>query len=472
MAEQPDNGDDAADAVDLAAYLAGLDHAALVGLLLERAANDAAFDARLRASATAATGAQPNLGAFRTALATAFETGGYIDYRDAHDYATRIGSVLDELQLLLDDGHPEHVMALSEYAVDLAETAVGHIDDSDGWMTQVAEQLQDLHLAACTEARPEQRALAARLYQRELAGGDLEVFYGAVETYAEVLGDAGLAEYRRLAQADWDALPSLGPGDSEHSWSSHRFSLTRIMLSLAKLSGDVDAVVEVLARDLSSAYDFVQIAETLHGAARYDEALDWALRGLSCHGYRDHGLAEFVAAAYHRDGRSEEAADVMRHAYEESPSVQSYRRLAAHAKRAGRWPAYRDDALAYLRQHTMRDPDHSLLVAVLLADGDVDQAWSAATTGGCLREQWLELARLRENDHPDDAIPLWRAEVTRAIAAMNNSSYADAVALIERIGRLMTAAGREDEFSPYVAALATEHRRKRNLMRLFAQRGW
>jgi uncharacterized Zn finger protein len=62
--------------------------------------------------------------------------------------------------------------------------------------------------------------------------------------------------------------------------------------------------------------------------------------------------------------------------------------------------------------------------------------------------------------------------VTPEIAAMSNPSYANGVALIERIGRLMTAAGRGDEFAPYVTWLATEHRRKRNLMKLFAKRGW
>ena len=62
------------------------------------------------------------------------------------------------------------------------------------------------------------------------------MFYGALETYADVLGKVGLAEYRRLAEAEWDALPALGPGDSEHTWSSGRFHLTQIMLSLADLS--------------------------------------------------------------------------------------------------------------------------------------------------------------------------------------------------------------------------------------------
>jgi uncharacterized Zn finger protein len=244
------------------------------------------------------------------------------------------------------------------------------------------------------------------------------------------------------------------------------------MLSLAGLSGDVDAVVEVLAHDQSSAYQFVKIAEALQGAARHDEALDWALKGLSLHGYDDHRLVELVAEERHRSGRPDEAVAVVSRAFEESPAVETYRRLKEQAMRAGLWQEQHDRAIRLLRKHTKSRRDSSLLVAVLLLDGEVEQAWEEATAGGCRRDQWLELARLREDDHPDDAIPLWREEVTREIAAMSNPSYANAVALIERIGRLMTAAGHDHEFTPYVAGIATEHKRKRNLMKLFAERGW
>lgn len=152
--------------------------------------------------------------------------------------------------------------------------------------------------------------------------------------------------------------------------------------------------------------------------------------------------------------------------------METYRRLKTHAERAGLWLNQHGQALALLRKRTKGQRDHSTLVAVLLLDGEVEQAWAEATVGGCRRDQWLELARLREDEHPDDAIPLWREEVTREIAAMSNPSYANAIVLIERIGSLLRTAGREEEFTPYVALLATEHKRKRNLMKLFAERGW
>ena len=53
------------------------------------------------------------------------------------------------------------------------------------------------------------------------------------------------------------------------------------MESLARVSGDIDELVAIKAKDLSSAYQFLRIAEILLGAGRKDEALTWAERGLT-----------------------------------------------------------------------------------------------------------------------------------------------------------------------------------------------
>jgi uncharacterized Zn finger protein len=475
--------------IDLAGYLAGLDHQALVDLLLERAAEDDLFDARLRMAAARAVTGAPSLGVFRHALDEAFIVNGYVGYREMYDYASNIGSVLDSLQDLLDDGHAEQVITLAEHAIDRAEDAVGYVDDSDGWMSGIAERLGELHLAACEAARPNPVTLARTLFEHERHDGDLEVFHGAARAYADVLGERGLAEYRRLAQQEWDALPALGPDDEREAWSSGRFRITQIMHTLAEVTGDVDAVVEVLVRDQSSAYQFVRIAEVLHEAGRYDDAMEWALKGLGAHGYADSRLVEVAAAEHHRAGRGDQAVQVVWTAYDAAPSLRTYRHLAEHAQRAGVWSDWHDRALELLRSRITKQPsgpqtrgrtkvwpapspDTSTLVEVLLFDRDVEQAWAEAKVGGCRREQWTELARLREDEHPADAIPIWQTEVDRQISAKNNQSYAEAVTLIERVERLMKAADRESEFTPYVEGLRVTHKPKRNLMKLFAERGW
>ncbi len=478
-----------ADAViDIRAYLAALDHDALVDLLVERAAKDDVFDARLRMAAARASAGPPPLAVFRHALDEAFVVRDYVDYRHMYDYASTIDSALDSLRELLDDGHAEAVIALAEHAIDRAEDALGYVDDSDGYMSGIAERLQELHRDACATARPEPVALARNLFDRERHSGDLDVFHDAAAYYADILGTEGIAEYRRLAKAEWDALPPLGPGQEERSYSARRFRITQIMETLAELTGDVDAVADVLARDQSSAYQFVRLADLYRNAGRYDDALAWAEKGLVLHGGSDSRLLDAAAEEYHRAGRGADAVRIAWDAYDASPALRTYHQLSEQATRAGLWSDRRDKAMTLLReriaqgqrkpargrvsQWAVSGPDSSTLVEVLLHDGEVELAWAEASAAGCRRDLWLELARRREGEYPLEATPIWQSEIERVIDTKNNQAYAEAVDLIARVRRLLIVANREADFAPYVGKLRTTHKPKRNLMKLFDERSW
>ena len=97
--------------------------------------------------------------------------------------------------------------------------------------------------------------------------------------YADVLGEIGLARYRRLAEAEWARIPSRGPGEEDDTdEDGDRFRVTSMMESLAQALNDVDLEIAVLSRDLSSAYGFLRLAQLCRDAGRDDEALDWAER--------------------------------------------------------------------------------------------------------------------------------------------------------------------------------------------------
>jgi len=260
------------------------------------------------------------------------------------------------------------------------------------------------------------------------------------------------------------------------------------METLAELTGDVDAVAEVLARDQSSAYQFVRIAELYRKAGRYGDALAWVEKGLALHGGSDSRLLEAAAEEYHRAGRGADAVRIAWDAYDNSPALRTYRQLAEQATRAGLWPDWHDKAIPLLReriakgtrapargrssQWAVQGPDGSTLVEVLLYEGEVELAWAEASVAGCRRELWLELARRREGEHPLEAIPIWQGEIERVIDAKKNQAYAEAVDLIVRVRRLLIAADREAAFPPYVARLRKTHKPKRNLMKLFDQYQW
>jgi hypothetical protein len=137
-------------------------------------------------------------------------------WADVHD-------VVDRVETLLDDGDPAEVVDLCQWAVTYLEDSASEIAESDA-AYEVAERLGALHLRACRAARPAPLGLARWLFATEFRG-DLGAVAGGAEAYADVLGPAGLAEYRRLADNAW-----RGPCQAD------RFRLRPIMTSVARAS--------------------------------------------------------------------------------------------------------------------------------------------------------------------------------------------------------------------------------------------
>ncbi|HZJ50967.1 MAG TPA: hypothetical protein VFF07_08975, partial [Actinomycetota bacterium] len=362
---------------------------------------------------------------------------------------------------------------------------LGRVDDSDGYMGGIKDRVCELHHEACATARPDPEPLAQRLFEWELYS-EWETFYGAVETYADVLGDEGLVVYRRLAEEVWAKVPPITSRDErDRTHSSFRFNITHMMEALARVTGDVDALVAVKANDLSHAYHYVQVVELYRDAGRFDDALEWAEKGLTAFPERtDFRLLEVLADEYHRRGRHDDVVDLMWSAFAESPGPVSYERLCKHVTRAGRWDEYRPKALDCLRSDIAqrkrggqrnrwsRPADHSDLVNVFLWEEDVEAAWAEAKVGGCADALWMRLAALRERDHPGDAVPLYQDEVERTVGKKNNRAYEEAVELLRKVEDLMGRAGRGTEFPAYLESVRAAHKPKRNFMKLLDRAKW
>jgi uncharacterized Zn finger protein len=91
-------------------------------------------------------------------------------------------------------------------------------------------------------------------------------------------------------------------------------------------------------------------------------------------------------------------------------------------------------------------------------------AWREAVAGGCTDEVWLQLAAIREQEHPEDVIPVYRRLAERLVQEKNNDAYRRAAAILKRLGGVMVGLGRGEEFSAYLGSLRKAHRPKRNFM--------
>lgn len=481
---KPSNRKGTASKDDLRAYLERQDKDTLVAMLAREAMENRNLRDRLLLEAAQSNPAGLDITAYRRSIARATRTDGFVDYHSAYDYTRRILQVTDSIADLLNDGHAQAVIELTEYALARLEKAIGNMDDSDGYMSDILPELQNLHHRACLEARPDPCTLARRLFEWEMKS-DWEIFDGTAETYADVFGAEGLAEYLRLAEYEWAKIPQLDPGERDDERSTRRFRITSIMEALARQSDDPESLVEIKRRDLSHAYSFLKIAEIYREAGQHDEALDWAEQGIKSFPRADSRLVTFLAVEYHRRSRHDDAMTLIWNQFVESPFLQNYQDLKAHALKvrpAPDWRAWRDKALTHLRGviekekqqektsknhwHWVGHADNTRLVEIFLWEKRYDEAWQEACAGGCSSSLWLRVAATREKKHPGDAVPIYQEMIAPTLNRGNNVAYEEAVKLLQKIRELMGRLDRVTEFEDYLAALRVEYKRKRNFIKL------
>lgn len=464
-------------------YLESLGQEALVEMLMERALEDDRFREQLLirlASWDATNGKAPlDIEPFVAAIDRAVDAG-YVPYRQVHAYARGIRFAVDSIENLIGDGQASEAMRIAEHALNAVERALSQVDDSDGHVSGILARVAGLHLAACKKAKPDGEELAEWLFRRKMDDG-YDCFYDSVAEYAPILGKRGLARYRTLVEEAWSRLPAVKPGEKDAlSWSD-RYRITSIMESLARESGNLDELIAVMGRDLSSAYSFVNIAELCKKHGKRDLALEWAERGLKAFPENtDSRLREFLAEEYHRRKRHDEAMALIWKEFTDEPSLRQYQALKKHANRVKDWPAWREQALGFVRQQIASEgkddrkrrpswafrPDHSLLVEIFLWEKELESAWQEAQTGGCDERLWLKLADKRAKDHPEDALSIYRRQIEPAVDQKNNAAYEEAVKYLRIVCDLMNRLGRSDEFAAYLTSIRTAHKPKRNFMKL------
>jgi len=459
---------------DVRQYLHQQSKDTLVQLMVDRALRDSVWRDQLVLKAAAARPQGMDVKTFEQALRKAIVVKGYIEYGEAKAYTRNITAVVESIANLLET-QAKAVMELCEYAIPLLNQATQSIDDSNGELGGVMSNVQELHHKACQKAQPDPIALADRLFYLEMVD-PYEIFYGASETYRDVLGAAGSDRYQKLAEANWADLP---PRTAGQIIDSKRSKLSHILENLARQRGDLEAIVAIRKQDLTYPYNYLQIAQLYQEDGQADRALQWAEEGLKAFPDRiDSRLQDFLVAEYQRRGRFEDAMTVLWAEFSASPRLHTYQKLKTEADRNHQWVEWRERAIAHIREKIKQYQkansaskvwqfrDHSLLVEILLWEGDTDTAWQEAKQGQCSKQLWLKLADERQKDHPEDALSIYLQEIEPLIQQTNNSAYAQAVEFVKKAKASMLQMGLQSQFTEYTQHLQKTHKNKRNFIKL------
>lgn len=401
----------------------------------------------------------------RKALDSATRTRGFVDYSRAPGWAAGVVAALDVIADLIPGDHTGLALGLAEHAITRIERATEEIDDSDGHCTSLLNHAQEIHLAACRVAMPDPISLAGNLFVREMEG-DHDTFTDAAARYADILGEDGLFEYRRLAVAAWAELPPrTGGGKARYEYSSNYDRLASILDFFAARDGDVEARIAIRAKDLSSPWQYLQLAELCLAHDQEAEALRYAEEGLWIFedARPDERLVFFTVDLMLKIGRKADANAHLWRAFERAPSLESYRRLRKLGRKAAG-----ERAVAFLRERMTKDspavrhsPVH-LLIHILMEEKMFDDAWLAVHEYGAPGGVQESLARACEKTYPDEVLKVYTERVEDLVKRGGNPCYEDAHGLVIRMGSLRDASTQ----AAYVADLKIRFRRKRNFMKL------
>jgi len=398
------------------------------------------------------------------AIDAAAANDGYISYREAPDWAHELDALLDTVAELPTAGRAELALKLAERAIDRIQQALSDVDDSDGHGGALLSRCQDIHLAAAQAVRPDPIQFARALFVREIEA-EYDTFHGAAWRYGEVLGEAGRAEYRRLAADAWANMPPrLGPSRARGSPDGDYHQLMVLLDGFAEEDGDIEARIALRAKDLSSPEAYLQLAAFCLSHGRADDALRHAQEGLWLFedARTDGRLMMFTADLLLKSSRRDEGETLLRKAFEAEPTLQLYTKL----QEAGGGAA-RDRAIDYLKARLTKPQPRQwghpadLLIHILTQEKMFGQAWAIVRDHGASASTKLALAQASDTSHPREAIETYTDQVNHRVAAGGDPAYVEAARLIAQMGRLRGA----DEQGAYLAELKARHFRKRNFIK-------
>lgn len=449
-------------------YLRSRDVEALIEMIMKMAEWDSALFRKLEAAATVTGADDKTLEArLRALLRDATRTRGFVDYQEAGGWASGVDAALDVLAGVASGPRAALVAELAIDAIERIEGAIENIDDSDGHCTDLLERARSIHLKACGASRPDPVDLARDLFSREMQGG-YDSFADAAVCYAEVLGEVGLAQYRRLAQAAWDKLPArIGPAPGrirpDHEFSDYR--LTAILDFFAERDGDVERRIALRAKNLSAPWHYLNLAEFCRAQGRPVEALRRAEEGLWMFedGRPDERLVKLAVDLLIEADRKSDAEAHLWRAFEKAPSFDLYMHLSTlgGAEAVQRVLGVLRDKLEDVAASRWYFPA-DLIIRVMIEERLFDGAWAIVREHKVSAGAREALARASEATHPDKAVAVYAEHIEALAAAGSNRSYEEAVALVARMEMLQSGA----EQQAYIAGLKQRHGRKRNLMKL------
>lgn len=275
----------------------------------------------------------------------------------------------------------------------------------------------------------------------------------------------------------------LKPDERDTSNSGHRSTIESIMEARVAESGDLDAQIRVISRNLSSGRRFHALARLCRDNGNAERAIEWLEAGLAAFGPNENfGLEALGIELYLEVGNHSRAEAMAWGRFERRPGSNGFFELLQVAESLGRDKDLREKALGLLWARvaaqeacpakrpgswTILERDH--LVEIFLQEGDADRAWETFRGGAVSVRHWQRLAEARAPTHHDEAVELYLRLLPHAVEeGTRNARYELAVDVVLAMRKLRLAHSEVERFQREATTIRQEWRRKRNFIAAIA----
>ena len=451
-------------------YIDSLEVGELRALLLEAADSDETFRRSLAIRASVALGGEGESAAELKGMAqAALRTGGFVDYGRSFAVAQRAGSLLDELEGVLDVGGADSALPALLKSVTRLRAITLNGDDSAGVLGDQCQRAAELYARACREGTPNPVSVAKWLVKfRDDSPGWPDVTLGM---FVDVFDEKALASYRTGVAK----VAAARQGDPYG-----RFEVRRMLLELADHDHDLNGAIALLSED-DGHEQYGAIIQRCKAAGRDDLAARWLDRALAAGAVQlsegsdltpnDYRVGSLAAAySLREDGRIEEARDLLRGLVTRHANPAAYRDLLAFADEIGEGSEQREWALAELTRQAERLASADSLIEVLLDEEDVSGAKEAADRYGCVGS-WSRLSEACSGDDPGWVADRQLPRTLEAVVPADTRNYPAVARSLADLKKLYEAAGRAGEFNDVIGDIRSDYGRRPSLMKALDKAG-
>ena len=362
-------------------------------------------------------------------------------------YLSDIGQPLAEAILMLDLSAVER-----QQLIDRLKKADRHLSDY-GVDSSLNVALEALEFGWKTPSRSRPAAQAEdRDAAEEYEIGDYDD-EDDVDTN-EAVGPSGSSGYQPgdLIEAKLNVLQRQNRVDDYLALCQAAGRHLRYALKLCELDRVAEAVT-FAQRHLTTTGEALQLAQHLRTLNQLTEALTIGEHGLKLTGYK-RSLAEWLAPIEEAQGRTAQALEAWRAAFNENPALATYKTVQSLA--GSQWTALRPELMVALNNYYSKLP----LAQVLIYE-----------------EAWTDAMALADQRHGDDALveavaeaviqqqPDWVIRVSlkhaeRLMVEANSKNYPIAAAWLKRAKAAYQQLGQDAEWQKYLMKVREQYKRR------------